>query len=223
MKKLILFLLIIQFSFLYAQESDNIYWDSELIPKIVIKDQAVIQKLLIDLFVIEANVTSIEIYDVDKNGPAEGDLLKVYPSEMVYPIKMLSAEVQEIMNKWPYSENIAKRGKTINIRDKENATPEEKILYVLAFALKTIYSYDKPIKLYFEQQESGVYTYELLGYNPKEWKEKTIPIGSEQQQQIMDLFKAFYKEIAKGPPTVVHVVKKEKVTVKVPQETAGNP
>jgi hypothetical protein len=201
-----------------AQQTENIYWDSELIPKIVIKDDNVIRQLLIDLFIIEAEVNYIEIYDVDKNGPAVGDLLKTYPSEMVYPIRMLSAEVQEIMNKWPYSENIAKRGKTINIRNAEDATPDEKILYVLAYAIKTIYRHDKPIKLYFEQKEDGVYTYELLGYNPEELKQKSIPIGNTQQQQIMDLLKAFYKELAEGPPTVIHVVKKEKITVKVPED-----
>jgi len=201
----------------FAQKDGDIYWDKELVRKVVISEKEVINRLLIDLFIIESEVNTIEIFDVDKNGPSEGDLLKVYPSESVYPIKMLSAEVQEIMNKWPYTENIEKRGKTVNIRNDDNATAEEKILYVLAYAIQTLYSYDKPVKLYFEQKETGIYTYELLGYNPKELKHDEVALGSDKQKKIMDLFKAFYKEMTQGPPTIIHVVKSEKEIIEVPQ------
>lgn len=199
-----------------AQVQD-FYWDKELVRKVVINDKEIINKLLIDLFIIEADVTQIEIYDVDKNGPSEGDLLKVYPSEQVHSIKMLSAEVQDIMNKWPYTENIEKRGKTVNIRKAETA--EEKILYVLAYAINALYSHDKPLKLYFEQKESGIYTYELLGYNPKELKQNSdVLLGDDKQQKIMDLFKAFYKEMTEGPPTLIHVVETERDTIRIPQD-----
>ena len=220
-KKLIIAALIFLLSSLYitalAQEDTGFYWDKELVRKVVINDKEIINKLLIDLSIIEADVNKIEIFDVDKNGPSEGDLLKVYPSENVYSIKMLSAEVQDTMNKWPYTENIEKRGKTVNIRKAETA--EEKILYVLAYAINALYSHDKPLKLYFEQKESGIYTYELLGYNPKELKQDSdVLLGDDKQQKIMDLFKAFYKEMTEGPPTLIHVVETERDTIRVPEE-----
>lgn len=213
----IIFLMSGLYSTALAQEEMGFYWDKELVRKVVINDKEIINRLLIDLFIIEADVSQIEIFDVDKNGPSEGDLLKVYPSENVYSIKMLSAEVQETMNKWPYTENIEKRGKTVNIRKAETA--EEKILYVLAYAINALYSHDKPLKLYFEQKESGIYTYELLGYNPKELKQDSdVLLGDDKQQKIMDLFKAFYKEMTEGPPTLIHVVETERDTIRVPME-----
>lgn len=224
-KKCILILILLQvggFFSVLAQDQKDIYWDKELIRKIVINDKKVVNKLLFDLFIIESDVSFIEIYDVDKNGPAEGDLLKVYPSEMVYPIKMLSAEVQEIMNKWPYSRNIEKRGKLNYVPDvtSENVPPGEKILSILAYAVRALYSVDKPLKLFFDLNESGVYTYEVLGFKEENWKDKNIALGNEQEKKIMDFLKAFYEDVkeSEGPPTVIHVIKEDKVTIKVPEK-----
>ena len=192
---------------------DDYHWDKELVPKVIIRNPQIITKLLAALYIIESNVNFIEIYDVDQNGPSEGDLLKVNPSDQVYPLYMISAEAQVILQDIPVPVNLEKIGYTVNIRKPK--TPEERILHTLAYAIKTVYSPQKPLKLYFEQDEEGKYYFQLLGYEEKDLKDRKVSFGN---QQVMDLLKSLYKEISEGEPTIIHVFKTEKEIIKVPEE-----
>ena len=192
---------------------DDFRWDKELVPKVVIKDEVVIKKLLSALYIIDTNAEYIEIYDVDYNGPSEGDLLKVHPSDLVQPLYMISAQAQDILDDIPIPDNIEKIGYTINIRSPKSA--EERILHTLAYAIKTVYSPNKPLKLYFEQDEEGKYKFQLLGYEEEDFRNVKVKFGDKQ---VMDILKSLYKEITEGAPTVIHVYKKEKETITVPEE-----
>jgi len=198
----------------------NFVWDKELVQKVTITDQSVIKKLVFELFIPESDISFIEIFDVDKNGAAEGDLLKVHPSRNVYPLYMLSQDTREILRKIPHPPNIQDVGLTINIKTPDDA--KERILFILASTIKELYSQDKPLKLYFEQNEDGVYRFDFFGFSEEDLKDKDIDLGKGRNQQIHDLLKALYKEFneefVSWQPTVIHVIKTERDTVIVPEK-----
>ncbi len=202
---------LISISTSFAQE--KFYWDKELVPKVVVKEKEMIDKLLAALYIIDTEANAIEIYDVDQNGPSEGDLLKVNPSEQVHSLYLISREAQELLESIPVTPNVEKVGYTIDVRNPQ--TPEERILNALAYTIKTVYSPQKPMKLFFEQDEDGKYRFQLLGYSPEDLKDAQVNMG---EKEIVDLLRAVYKEISEGPPTVIHVLKREKITLKVPEE-----
>ncbi len=198
----------------------NFGWDKELVQKVTITDQSVIKKLVFELFIPESDITFIEIFDVDKNGAAEGDLLKVHPSRNVYPLYMLSQDTREILRKIPHPPNFGDVGLTINIKNPDDA--KERILFILASTIKELYSQDKPLKLYFEQNEDGVYKFDFFGFSEADLKDKDIDLGKNKSQQIHDLLKALYKEFneefVSWQPTVIHVIKTERDTLIVPEK-----
>ena len=98
-----IFLVTITFK-LIAQESYK--WDKELVQKVEIRDKKIIDKLIFELFIPEDDVQFIEIFDVDGNGAAEGDLLKTHPSRNVYPLYMLTKESRDILTGIPLPPNI---------------------------------------------------------------------------------------------------------------------
>jgi len=203
---------------LFGQQ--NYGWDKELVQKVTIIDQSVIKKLVFELFIPESDITFIEIFDVDKNGAAEGDLLKVHPSRNVYPLYMLSQDTREILRKIPHPPNLEDVGLTINIKNPDDA--KERILFILASTIKELYSQDKPLKLYFEQNEDGVYKFDFFGFSEADLKDKDIDLGKNRSQQIHDLLKALYKEFneefVSWQPTVIHVIKTERDTLVVPEK-----
>ena len=202
----------------FAQESYR--WDKELVQKVEIRDKNVINKLLLELFIPESDVQFIEIFDVDGNGAAEGDLLKAHPSRNVYPLTLLSKESRDILTGIPLPPNIEDIGLTVNINNPESAS--ERILFILASTIKELYSQDKPLKLYFEQNEDMTYRFEFFGYNPKELKDKEVSLGKNQTQRIHDLLKALYKEFNQEfvdwQPAVIHILKIERDTLYVPEK-----
>jgi hypothetical protein len=203
-----------------AQESYK--WDKELVQKVEIRDKNVINKLMLELFIPESDVDYIEIFDVDANGAAEGDLLKVHPSRNVYPLYMLSKESRDILTGIPLPPNIEDIGLTININNPETAS--ERILFILASTIKELYSQDKPLKLYFEQNEDKTYKFEFFGYNPEDLKDKDVNLGKNQTQRIHDLLKALYKEFNQEfvdwQPAVISVVKTVRDTLYLPENTS---
>ncbi len=166
-------------------------YERELVSKIVFKDKKIIDKLLMDLFIPENDVEKIEIFDIDGNGPTEGDLMRVEPSKSVYYINMLTKETREILagispdadvNRTSYVKYITSNPK--------NA--EEKILYIISLAISTLYAQDKAIQVYFEQFENGTYKFNLFGYEKTALQNnKDLPLGSGK---LHDLLKALYQE-----------------------------
>lgn len=204
-------------TFLTAQESFR--WDKELVQKVKIRDKKIIDKLVLELFIPESEIEYIEIFDVDGNGAADGDLLKVHPSRNVYSLYMLSKESRDILTGIPLPPNTEDIGLTININNPETA--QERILFILAQTIKELYSEDNPLKLYFEQNEDGTYRFEFFGYKPEELINKEVSLGKDQTQRIHDLLKALYKEFNQEfvdwQPAVIHIVKTEKDTLYVPE------
>jgi len=214
-----IFYVIISFN-LIAQESYK--WDKELVQKVEIRDKKIIDKLIFELFIPEDDVQYIEIFDVDGNGAAEGDLLKTHPSREVYPLYMLTKESRDILTGIPLPPNIEDIGLTVNINNPESA--HERILFILASTIKELYTQDKPLKLYFEQNEDMTYKFEFFGYNPEDLKDKEVSLGKSQTQRIHDLLKALYKEFNQEfvdwQPAVIHVVKTERDTLYLPENTS---
>lgn len=196
-------------------------WDKELVRKVTINNKTIINKLVLELFIPESNVEYLEIFDVDANGATEGDLLRVHPSRNVYSLMMLSKECREILGSIQLPANTEEMGYTININDP--STPQQRILFILASTIKALYSQDKPLKLYFEQNDSGLYKFEFYGFNPVDLKDdKNFTLGKGQKEQIHDLLKALYKEFneefVSWQPTVIHVIKTERDTLVVPEK-----
>jgi len=195
---------------------DKFEWDKELVQKVKIVDKQIVNKLVYSLFIPESDVEYIEIFDVDKNGAAEGDLLKVFPSKNVYSLSMLDRESQDILSNIPHPANIEDVGFTINIGKPETAT--QRILFILAKTIKKLYSEDKPLKLYFQQNEDGTYRFEFFGYNPDVLKDKDVNIGDNNVRDLLKaLYKEFNEEIVDWQPTVIHIVKTERDTLYVPE------
>ena len=226
---LLLFILlnIIISNTLYSQQ-DNFKWDKELVPKVRIVDRELIHNLELELFLIESEIDYIEIFDIDGNGIAEGDLLKVYPSQNVSSLYELSRKTTDMLSAIPHPDNTEDIGLTLNI-NKSPDTAQERILLILATAIKELYGDDKPIKLYFEQTDESVYKFELLGFRASDLKgaDDYIGIGGKaekeiQKQKIHSLLKALYEEFNEEfitwQPTVIHVIKTEKDTVIVPEK-----
>ncbi len=220
LSKLILIIILIQVIIPFSSFAQERYrWDKELVQKVELRDKKIIDKLVLELFIPESDVEYIEIFDVDGNGAAEGDLLKVHPSRNVYPLYMLTKESRDILTGIPLPPNIEDIGLTININNPETA--HERILFILASTIKELYSQDKPLKLYFEQNEDGTYRFEFFGYKPEDLIDKDVNLGKNQTQRIHDLLKALYKEFNKEfvdwQPTVIHVIKTESDTIFVPE------
>ncbi len=214
-------LMIIFLMFSYRLDAQVSYkWDKELVQKVEIRDKKVIDRLLMELFIPESNVEFIEIFDVDANGAAEGDLLKTHPSRNVYSLYMLSKESRETLRGIPLPPNVEDIGLTININNPQ--TPSERILFILASTIKELYSQDKPLKLYFEQNEDKTYRFEFFGFNPEDLKDKDVALGKGQAQKIHDLLKALYQEFNKEfvdwQPTVIQVIQTQRDTIYVPEK-----
>ncbi|MDZ7264500.1 MAG: hypothetical protein ONB16_07940 [candidate division KSB1 bacterium] len=219
----IIFFITIQSLLALAVWSQSSYkWDKELVRKVTITDKVIIDKLVLDLFIPESDVDHIEIFDVDANGVTEGDLLRVQPSRNVYSLMMLSQESREIISKIPFPENTEETGYIVNINNPE--TPEQRILFILAQTIKALYSTDKPLKLYFEQYEKGMFRFEFFGFSRADLKDDpNLAIGKTQGQAVSDLLKLLYKEFNQDfptwQPTVIHVMKIERDTLIVPEKS----
>jgi hypothetical protein len=204
----------------YVSAQIDYRYDYEFVSKIVFKDKKVIDKLLLDLFIPESDVKEIEIFDIDGNGPNQGDLMRVVPSMNVYNISMLTKETSDIFSQIEPAPNVSTIGYTKFI----NANPqtaEEKILYILGIAITKLYSQEKPIKVYFEQHEDGTFNFNLYGYERSQLDDKAeLNIGEISESQVQDLLKALYQEFAseyKGfQPTVVRIREIIRDTVYVP-------
>jgi hypothetical protein len=221
--KLMLIVMIILLFITFRSIAQETYkWDKELVQKVEIRDKNVINKLMLELFIPESDVDYLEIFDVDGNGAAEGDLLKVHPSRNVYPLYMLSKESRDILLGIPLPPNVEDIGLTININNPETAS--ERILFILASTIKELYTQDKPLKLYFEQNEDKTYKFEFFGYNPEDLKDKDVALGKNQTQRIHDLLKALYKEFNQEfidwQPAVIHIVKTERDTLYLPENNS---
>lgn len=203
---------------LIAQETFK--WDKELVQKVEIRDRKIIDKLLMELFIPESNVEFIEIFDVDANGAAEGDLLKTHPARNVYSLYMLSKESRDILRGIPLPPNFEDIGTIKNLVNPE--TPSERILFILAQTIKELYSQDKPLKLYFEQNEDGTYRFEFFGFVAEDLKDKELELGKGQTKKIHDLLKALYQEFSKEfvdwQPTVIQVIQTERDTIYLPEK-----
>lgn len=201
----------------FAQEGYE--WDKELVQKVEIRDKKVIDKLILELFIPESEVDYVEIFDVDANGAAEGDLIKVHPSRNVYPLYMLTKESRDILTGIPIPPNTEDIGLTIDINNPQTA--QERILFILASTIKELYSQDKPLKLYFEQNEDKTYKFEFFGFRAEDLKDKDVTLGKNQTQRIHDLLKALYKEFNQDfvdwQPAVIHIIKTERDTLYVPE------
>jgi len=219
MGKVILIIILMGFVTASLSAQENYRWDKELVQKVEIRDKKVVDKLVLELYIPESDIEYIEIFDVDANGAAEGDLLKVHPSRNVYSLYMLSKESRDILTGIPLPPNIEDIGLTININNPETA--QERILFILASTIKELYSQDKPLKLYFEQNEDMTYRFEFFGYNPEDLKDRDVSLGKNQTQRIHDLLKALYKEFNQEfvdwQPAVIHILKTERDTLYVPE------
>ncbi len=217
----IIFFATIEFLIALAAWSQSSYtWDKELVRKVTITDKKIIDKLVLDLFIPESDVEHIEIFDVDANGVTEGDLLRAHPSRNVYSLMMLSQESRDIIAKIPIPENTEETGYIVNINNPE--TPEQRILFILAQTIKALYSTDKPLKLYFEQYEKGMFRFEFYGFSRADLKDDpNLAIGKTQGQAVSDLLKLLYKEFNQDfptwQPTVIHIMKTERDTLIVPE------
>ena len=221
LKQYLIIFSVILFCFVSGQSQDNFHWDKELVSKVKINDKVLINKLVMELFIPEATIEYMELFDVDDSGPGEGDLIKTFPSGTVYSLYMLSKECRQLLKEIPIPENKLEDGMVKEFADPKTA--EEKILFVLVMAIKELYSQDNPLKLYFEQTDDGMYKFELLGFDPKILKQdKDIALGKVTSERIQDLLKAlykeFYEEYINWQPTVIHVIKNTKEIMYVPSD-----
>jgi len=214
-----LLLIIIVFSNI-IQAQDNFVWDFEIVSKVKITDKNYIEQLVLELFIPESDIDYIEIFDVDDNGPTENDLIRVSPSKVVYPMGQLSQKCHELLQKIPQKPNEIQVGKTVNI-DKEPESAEDKILYILGVAIESLYSLNKPLKLFFEQDEHGGFKYYLLGYREESFKDSAdVSFGKITEANVQGLLKALYRKFSKEyrgfQPTVVRIREVIRDTIYVP-------
>ncbi len=209
-----------------AFSQENYIWDKELIRKVIITNADTIKLLADELLIPESEIKQIEIYDVDQNGAGVGDLLRVQPSRAVYPLYFVSQRCQKILAKIPIPKNIIEKGSIISISG-DPKTPTERILYALASVVTKIYTQDKPLKLYFEQTEDGLFIFELMGYHSDLMKDTDVSFGNviadTSQANVQDLLKALYKELYEEylgwQPMAIHIVKTVRDTIIVPEGT----
>lgn len=214
MKKIYLILIImlcIQLMAANAQNQQRWKYDYEWVSKIVFWDPDLINQLLLDLMIPEVNVTQIEIFDIDGNGPGPGDLMRLEPSYNVYSISdYISKETRDMLASVPKDPNVGKTGITKSVSALKQKTAEDKILYIIGYTISQLYATDKPIKIYFEQFPDGTFKFNLYGYDkPSLDSTKNLAIGKVSQSKVQDLLKALYQEFSDEfmgfQPTVVKV------------------
>lgn len=207
-----------------SDRQKNYSWDKELVGKVIITNPDTIKLLAYELMIAETDIEQIEIFDVDRNGAGVGDLLRVHPSRVVYRLFMISQRCQKILDKIPKPINTIETGTTISIGGTPPKTPTERILYALANVITKIYSQDKPLKLYFEQTDDGMFVFELLGYHAGEFNENVnLSETVAEQEHVQDLLKALYRDLYQEylnwQPMAIHVIKTVRDTIIVPEGT----
>lgn len=141
------------------------------VPVMSINNEKLVKLLMDEFFIPETLVTRMEIIDVGKNGFGSKDLVRVYPSDEIYFVELVSQKAQELMNDWEFKANfqiIAQNTDPSVLNDHSENKPAYNIFISLLRSLGRNY-WDYPIKLKLERDSSTV-TFEMWDYSDDKLK-----------------------------------------------------
>ncbi len=144
---------------------DAISVDKITVPVVTVEDSRLIDFFVYEFFIAETLVTRLDIIDATGNGFGEDDLVKTYPSEVIYfPVPSDSA--QAIMNSWRFKANFQIVTESREPEAFENLPNEKAENGIFASILRGVNRnyQDQPINVWFQRDGSGV-TFEMWGYN----------------------------------------------------------
>jgi hypothetical protein len=146
-------------------------WDKELVSKLILKDRIIINILISELKILEKDsIHYVEIYDFNQDGIGNNDYLKCVPSMKLYPMINISDEIKQLFQKVSAPPSLHEIGITINVKNLK--TPQEAILFNLSQVIKENYDQMAPIKVYYEQNEEGLYRFDIWGYESDRMRHK---------------------------------------------------
>ena len=133
----------------------------------VITDPALIKIFIDDCYIVEDEVSRIEIMDANNNGFSRGDLIKTFPSEEIYWMDDPSQRIQTEMNKWKFQANCnlsyEHRITPDMMENRRDRKAEHSILASFIRGLNRNYK-DWPLKAWISRDSTGI-NLEMWGYS----------------------------------------------------------
>jgi len=144
----------------------------------VVEDPALVKFIADDIYIDPAEIERIELFDLDKNGFAKGDIIKTYPDEIVYFLDDPSENLQNVINSWQFQANYSMIGENSEKLSEElEARPYRKagnaITASLVRGLNRNYQ-DLPVKIWFYRDLTG-FRFEMWSYDEDKLKFQPLP------------------------------------------------
>ncbi|MDZ7261987.1 MAG: hypothetical protein ONB05_07775 [candidate division KSB1 bacterium] len=143
----------------------------EFIPVIIVTHPDTIKILLDEFAMAEDKVDSLTIYDVDAQGAGLNDVVKVHPSQKIYPITEFrwTEKARKIMRNWvpPKPKRMTGSPEYLDTYRQESVEKQDgrySILSTLLAGLQKNYS-GSEVKLFFSLKPEG-FEFQMVGYNP---------------------------------------------------------
>ena len=173
----------------------------------VITDPALIKMFIDDCYIVEDEVSRIEIMDANNNGFSKGDLIKTFPSEEIYWMDDPSDRIQIQMNKWKFQANCRlsyEHRITPNMMERRrDRKAEHSILASFIRGLNRNYK-DWPLKAWIERDSKGI-TYEMWGYSDL-MLEYTPPPPCDTVEKTIDKLITEFEESQTTPDTDIEKI-----------------
>jgi len=188
---LLLMLLVLLAFARILRAQDAITVDKVTVPIVTIEEKELIDFFVYEFFIAETLVTRLDIIDATGNGFGEDDLVKTYPSEMIYfPVPSDSA--QAIMNSWQFKANFQIVTESREPEAFENLPHEKAENGIFASILRGVNRnyQDQPINVWFQRDGNGV-TFEMWGYNRGQLNYQPPPPEEPDSVTTYDLVHVF--------------------------------
>lgn len=160
MKKIVLLLAVFfNFGILFSQV------DYVISAQYTVKNSKEIQIFESELGLLENSISRIEVFDLTNNGFDTGDIIKVYPSGNIYPLKPLTPKLESNIKSWRFPENVLIVDDARNYQEYDNIGMKlpikERFAYSVLSSVKegldrNYNDVNKDVKVLFEQEGQSI-------------------------------------------------------------------
>lgn len=143
----------------------------------MITSPELIQLFVDEFYLFEEKITKIEVIDADNNGFSRGDLIRTYPSEMIYFLDDPSERLQSEMDRWKFQANFNVTLENTQTPERLEKIPVQKAQYaIVASFLRGVKRNYKnyPLKAWIVRNDSTM-TFEMWGYSDTDLEYTPMP------------------------------------------------
>ncbi len=188
-----------------AQSNEEKVKEYDLVSHITISDRETIDFFIEEFFLPETTYVSVDIIDTENNGFGENDLLKFYPSGVMYYLDMVPDSAQQLMNSWKIVDNYEIVTELRNPSEYDSVkTAPYGILSSMVKGIERNYR-DYPISISLDRDSTGM-VFRIWGYNEDSLEFNPPPPPHPDSVPIYDLLSSFREDSVFLPDTTMYDV-----------------